>query len=76
MGSEHDRVEALERRIAALEESLAFAERADEQLSDQIAAMDQRIFDLQRAVARLRESVGRIEDKDKPGPDDGPTPDD
>jgi uncharacterized coiled-coil protein SlyX len=50
-------------RLARLEESLAFTERAVEQLSEEIATLGRAVRDVNRRIAALEDRLGKALEK-------------
>jgi hypothetical protein len=65
---------SLEVRLRSLEESLAFAQRESDEALSQLIAMDARIRELVKRLAKVEAALARQAEQDAAGEPDAPEP--
>lgn len=67
-----DAAQELPERLARLEEAQTFADREQEQLSEQLAALQARLGELAARLARMEASLGGLSQRLESGPAGAP----
>lgn len=67
-----DPASELNARLERLEETVLFAERTGEQLSESLTDLSRRVEALTQRLARLEERLGHVEEQASQAPEDSP----